>query len=87
MLDQETIDSARSTLRSEIRIRVREGTELPPGAESVTAEPDGFLRVRTAGDPMRWIAQLDADAVTSVELGTTRLDLLYRQLSSPETDG
>ncbi len=53
---------------------------LPPGAESVELQPDGNLRVRTTDDPIRWLHQLPAERVVTVEIGATRVEDVYRVL-------
>ena len=38
--------------------------------------------MRTAGDPLAWVRQIDRDAVQAVELAVTRLEDLYQALTS-----
>ena len=47
----------------------------------MATEPDGTLRIRTVDDPLLWVANLDPEHVTSVEIGSTNLEPLYRRLS------
>ena len=76
------VEAARARLREELRVRLRPGTTLPDGVVDLREDHDGTLRVRTAGDPLAWVRQIDRDAVQAVELGVTRLEDLYQALTS-----
>jgi len=80
----ESVLSARDALRGELRILVAPGTELPKDSAEVIEDPDGYLRVRTSGDPFQWLGRIDPGAIVAVEFGTTRLDLLYRELTAKD---
>lgn len=77
----ERVRAVRAELRREVRVRLAAGTELPPGWTTRHADPDGTLRIRTEGDPLEWAARLPRAAIESLEVGTTRLDLLYQRLT------
>ena len=81
MVDEDRIRAVRDTLRREVRLRLSGEGELPEGGERVATEPDGTLRIKTAGDPLQWVAKLDPERVSSVEIGSTNLEPLYRRLS------
>ena len=81
LVEEERVRTVREALRHEVRLRTRGEYDLPEGAELVATEPDGTLRVRTVDDPLLWVAKLDPNAVTTVEIGSTNLEPLYRRLS------
>jgi len=72
----------KETLSNEIRIQLVGEAELPGGAQEIIHEPNGWIRVRTADHPLRWLAQLAPEQVKSVDLGSDRLDVLYRRLTA-----
>jgi len=86
IVDPAEIDAARRALRTELRLRLTGGTELPGGTDSVHREPDGTLRVRTKGEPLTWLSQIDSAHVVSVEVGATRLDRIYQVLTRARED-
>ena len=81
IVPDEQVAKARQELRQQIRVRLRDGTPLPPGAEELAREPDGTILLRTADNPLHWLRELDGDQVLSAELGITRLEDLYRKLT------
>jgi len=80
-VDDSKVQAARAELRQELRLRLVKGTPLPEGWKDQRAEPDGTLRIRTVGDPLAWATKLPRDAIESLEVGATRLDLLYQELT------
>ena len=78
---EENVQRLRVTLRKELRLRVKAGTPLPPGLESVHENPDGSLRIRTAGDPLAWARSIAPERIESLEVGATRLEALFDALS------
>jgi ABC-2 type transport system ATP-binding protein len=78
----ERVDSARESLRKEITLRLDGELELPPGAENVTRQGDGSIKLRSIGNPMEWLAKLPADRVQTVEVGATRLEDIYSLLTN-----
>ena len=81
IVPDERVANARQELLQQIRVRLRDGTPLPPGADELAREPDGTILLRTAGNPLHWLRGLDTDQVLSLELGITRLEDLYRKLT------
>lgn len=81
IVPDEQVTAARQELRQQIRVRLRDGTPLPPGADELAREPDGTILLRTANNPFHWLRELDADQIISLELGVTRLEDLYRKLT------
>jgi ABC-2 type transport system ATP-binding protein len=77
------VEAARAELRAEVRLRLAPGTPLPPGAVAAETAGDGLLRVRVAGEPLRWLQQFAPEQVLAAELGMTRLEDLYRRLAAP----
>jgi ABC-2 type transport system ATP-binding protein len=82
---EQRVRQVSADLRREVRLRVLPDTPLPPGALDVTKETDGSWRVRTAGDPLAWIAGLDPTRVVSIEIGATNAEALYRRLVDPRS--
>ena len=68
-------------LRHEVRLRATGEFDIPDGAKHVATEPDGTLRISTKEDPLLWVAKLDPTVVTTVEIGSTNLEPLYRRLT------
>ena len=83
---QDRVAAARDVLRRQVRLRLREGAQLPGGARAMGSEPDGTIIVRTEEDPLDWLQALPADQVISAEVGITRLEDLYRQLTGVGDD-
>lgn len=81
IVPDERVVAARDDLRRHLRIRLRDGSPLPPGAEELAREPDGTILLRTPGDPLQWLKNLDSEQVLSAEVGVTRLEDLYRKLT------
>lgn len=81
----ERVDAARELLRREVRLRLVRDVELPDGTESVVRDPDGSLRVRTVAAPLVWLSRLDPELVAAAELGSIRLEDLYRVLGDEPT--
>ena len=81
IVPEQQVDAARQELRQQIRIRLRDGSPTPPGAEELAREPDGTILLRTPGNPIHWLRGLEADQVLSAEVGITRLEDLYRKLT------
>ncbi len=75
------VDAARQQLQREVRVLLRQGQMLPPGAVTSEELPDGGVRITTEGDPFHWLAQLSAETAESAEVGATRLEDLYRILT------
>lgn len=81
LVDDAVVQAARERLRRSVRIRLTNGATLPPGADVVATEPDGTLRVEPHGEPLRWIATLQPGSVATLEVGPTRLEDLFHQLT------
>lgn len=75
------IDRARSRLKNHVRLRLSRSIELPDGVEDRNDLADGGLALRLRADPVRWLATLPADAIQSAEIGATRLEDLYREIT------
>ncbi len=86
IVPEERVLEARRELRQHLRICLRDGTALPPGAEELSREPDGTILMRTSADPLRWLQSLNPDDVLSAEVGITRLEDLYRALTADPND-
>lgn len=82
VIDDDEVREVKETLNNEVRIRLTPGTRLPDGAEEIIHDPDGWIRVRTTDHPLRWLAQLDPEQIVAVDLGSDRLDVLYRRLTA-----
>jgi len=80
---QERVEAARAALRHVVRLRLRRGdARLPPGVRERTAEADGSIRLQVEGDALAWVKGLDSAVVDSIEVGATRLEDLYQQLTA-----
>ncbi|MFO1051545.1 MAG: ABC transporter ATP-binding protein [Planctomycetota bacterium] len=85
-VDPDRVRHARELLRAEIRLHLRRDIEWPEGVESRRRDEDGTWRLRVRGDPLSYLARLPSDAVDRIEVGSVRLEDLYRVLSEP-TEG
>lgn len=78
----ERIDAARAALRHVVRVRLRRpDARLPDGVRSRSVEADGTLRLQIEGDALTWLHAVDPESIDSVEVGATRLEDLYQQLT------
>jgi ABC-2 type transport system ATP-binding protein len=82
IIEEQRIAAARTELQKHLRIHLAPGTDLPQGAQLLGKEPDGTLQLLADGDPFQWLAQIPRDHVLSAEVGTIRLEDLYRMLMS-----
>lgn len=84
-LPESTVNEARSRLRGEIRLRLQDHASLPAELHSDDTKienlPDGSLRIRPGGDPLQFLSRLPSDQVLSAEVGATRLEDIYRELT------
>ena len=91
IVPDQRVAEARAKLRQHVRLRVADGTTLPEGAEELSRDADGTILLRTPGNPLDWVGRLEADTVLSAEVGITRLEDLYRELTGdtgrPTTPG
>ena len=78
----DSVRRIQDAMRKEVRLRVKPGTALPPGTESVQQNPDGSLRIRTSDDPLRWVAGIPSEQIESLEVGATRLEAIYDALAA-----
>jgi ABC-2 type transport system ATP-binding protein len=79
----ERVAAARSALRQVVRLRLRDPrAPLPAGVRERRDEPDGSIRLTVTGDAVAWLRGLDPAQVESVEVGATRLEDLYQQLTA-----
>lgn len=76
------VEAARAALRQVVRLRLHQHTELPDGVVERRTEPDGTLRVVVQGDAFAWLQRLDSVAVDAAEIGATRLEDIYQQLTA-----
>lgn len=81
IIDDDRVRALAQTLRTEVRVKLADGTQLPPGVERIAAEPDGWLRVRAEQHPLRWLTQLNPEQVEGLEMGSAKLNQLYRRLT------
>ncbi|MHC4516723.1 MAG: ABC transporter ATP-binding protein [Planctomycetota bacterium] len=82
VVEEPRITAARAELKKQLRIHLTEGTDLPAGARLLGKEPGGTMRVLTDSDPFQWLAQIPRQQVVAAEVGTIRLEDLYRMLMS-----
>ncbi|MEZ5965711.1 MAG: ABC transporter ATP-binding protein [Planctomycetota bacterium] len=76
------IEAARAALRHVVRIRLRRSdASLPAGVRTRSVEADGTLRLEVEGDAFSWLHAIDPKDLDSAELGATRLEDLYQQLT------
>ena len=86
LLDGETVDearveSARATLRRRIRLQLSSENALPDGARVLGRTSDGKFDVEPEGPPLSWLAQIPENDLIAAEVGTVRLEDLYRMLT------
>lgn len=74
------LQAARARLSRQLRLRLKPGHQLPPGAELLREEPGGDLILQPQQPPLQWLAQLPEGAVHSATVGVVRLEDLYRNL-------
>ncbi|MEE9126977.1 MAG: ABC transporter ATP-binding protein [Planctomycetota bacterium] len=80
IVEEQRITTARTELKTQLRVKLAPGIDLPEGAKLLGKEADGILRVLTDSDPFQWLAQIPKHDVLSAEVGTIRLEDLYRML-------
>lgn len=79
-VSEPSVAAARQRLRGELRLRLSREIVWPAGADSIESDGERCYRVRFDREPLQWLAGVPADAIESLEFGTTRLDDLYRAL-------
>ena len=80
IVEEQRVTAARTELKTQLRVKLAPGIDLPEGAKLLGKEADGILRVLTDSDPFQWLAQIPKHDVLSAEVGTIRLEDLYRML-------
>jgi len=80
IIEEQRITAARTELKTQLRLQLAPGADLPEGAELLNKEPDGTLVVLAPGDPFQWLAQIPREQMVAAEIGTIRLEDLYRML-------
>lgn len=83
-IPEERVAAARAILRRRVRLQVHPDTDLPDGAEEIHRDRDGTIHVEPRGDPIAWLARVPADRLVSAEVGTVKLEDLYRLLTERE---
>ena len=74
------VEEARKLLERRVRLRLRDGVQIPSDAEEIRRDVDGTVYVVPHGDPVGWLAQIPTGAIISAEMGVVHLEDLYSLL-------
>jgi ABC-2 type transport system ATP-binding protein len=74
------VDAARARLRGRLRFTATRKVDLPAGLDARRFD-DGTVEIQGLDDPFALLADLPRDALDAVEIGATRLEDLYRELT------
>lgn len=80
-VSHDRVQEARTEMRSLVRLRLTREVPLPDGAQLEEKAPDGSLLLRTTGDPVEWLGRIGSANILTAEVGPTRLEDLYRELT------
>ena len=76
----QALADAKASLARRVRLRLRQGTELPNGLRLLQREGDDLLLVECDRPPLDALRALPDGALLGAEIGVVRLEELYQQL-------